>query len=181
MSEIEILDLKSKLTPKEYLTNILTLSKQTTQENSIIFDFEIDRNYCHCKATKYNVDGSKEAIKEEIFDNINQVMNELIEPFLNHFVNTNKIVINNISSYKEQTTSLKVISEFNDMCNIHGIDEKNATRLSEKAKQIGMSNMSDISQEKMDQRGVGNVLAFIISILILATIIVGLLIPNFLK
>ncbi len=181
MSEIEILDLKSKLTPKEYLTNILTLSKQTTQENSIIFDFEIDRNYCHCKATKYNVDGSKEVIKEEIFDNINQVMNELIEPFLNHFVNANKIVINNISSYKEQTTSLKVISEFNDMCNIHGIDEKNATRLSEKAKQIGMSNMSNISQEKMDQRGVGNVLAFIISILILATVIVGLLIPIFLK
>lgn len=181
MAEIEILDFESKMTPKDYLNNILEFSKQTTQENSIVFDFEVDANYCHCKATKYNIDGLKDEIKEETFNNINIVMNELIEPFLKHFANLNKIVINNVSPYKDETSSLKIISETNDMCNIHGIDENSATRLSEMVRQIGTDNTLGLSQEKIDERGVGNVVAFMLSILILGTVIIGLLIPNFLK
>lgn len=181
MAEIEILDLESKITPKDYLTNILEFSKHTTQENSIVFDFEVDANYCHCKAIKYNIDGSKDEIKEETFNNISIVMNELIEPFIKHFADENKIVINNVSPYKEETSSLKIISETNDMCNIHGIDENSTTRLSEMVSQTEIDTKPSISQEKIDERGVGNVVAFMLSILILGIVIIGLLIPNFLK
>ena len=81
--------------------------------------------------------------------------------------------------YKEETSSLKIISETNDMCNIHGIDEDNATKLSEMAKKT--SPTISMTQGQMDERGVGNVISFILSLLILGTVIVGLLIPNFLK
>lgn len=181
VSEIEILDIKSNITPKDYLANILEFSKETTPENSIVFDFEIDANYCHCKATKYDIDGSKEELKEETFDDINTVITELVEPFLKHFADINKIVINNISPYKEETSSLKIISETNDMCNIHGMDEKTTTRLSEMVRQTAKDTTIGMSQEKMDERGVGNIFAFIISFLVLGTVIIGLLIPNFLK
>ena len=67
------------------------------------------------------------------------------------------------------------------MCNIHGLQEKETTRISEAVGQTASNKPSGISQEKIDQRGTGNALAFIFSILILGTIILGMLAPNFLK
>lgn len=181
MSDIEILDIESNITPKDYLNDMLNFSKQSTQENSIIFDFEVDANYCHCKITKYEIDGIKKEEAQETFNNIEEVTKEILEPFLKSFAEANKIVINNISSYKEDTTSLKIISESNDMCNIHGIDEARATKLSEMVSKKEQSIDSSLAQQKIDNRGVGNVFAFVISLLILGVVILGLLIPNFIK
>ena len=73
MAEIEMLDIESNTTPTSYLTKILEFSKQSTPENSIVFDFEVDANYCHCKATRYDIDGSKQEIKEETKDVISEL------------------------------------------------------------------------------------------------------------
>ncbi len=180
VSEIEILDIGNNISPKDYLTTLLELTKQSTPENSIVFDFDITTHYCHSKVTKYNIDGSKDVQKEVTFKDIKDAIENLIEPFLKTFANTNKIVINNISSYREDTSCLKVISEFNDMCNIQGIDENSATRLSEMIEKIG-TNSGNVIQERLDNQGVGNVVAFALSILILGIAILGMLIPNFLK
>ena len=181
MSEIEILDAESNVTPKDYLNHLLEFSKQSTQKNSIIFDFEVDANYCHCKITKYEIDGTRKEERQETFNNIEEVIEEILEPFLKKFANDNKIVINNISSYKEDTTSLKIISESNDMCNIYGIDEIIATKLSELVNKLEQSADISLEQQKIDNRGVGNVFAFVISILVLGVVMLGLLIPNFIK
>ena len=70
LSEIEILDAESNVTPKDYLNHLLEFSKQSTQENSIIFDFEVDANYCHWKITKYEIDGTRKEERQETFNNI---------------------------------------------------------------------------------------------------------------
>ena len=120
MDEVEKLEIQDTSTPQQYLDKINNFLKQSTPENSIIFEFDIDANYCHAKATKYEIDGSKEELEEETFSNLELVIQELLEPFLNQFTKDNKIVINQISPYKEEKVSLKIISEHNDMCNIHG-------------------------------------------------------------
>lgn len=181
MDEVEKLEIQDTSTPQQYLDKINNFLKQSTPENSIIFEFDIDANYCHVKATKYEIDGSKEELEEETFSNLELVIQELLEPFLNQFTKDNKIVINQISPYKEEKVSLKIISEHNDMCNIHGLQEKETTRISEAIGQTASNKPSAISQEKIDQRGTGNALAFIFSILILGAIILGMLAPNFLK
>lgn len=181
MSEVEILDIESNITPKDYLSYMLDFLKQSTQENSIIFDFEVDANYCHCKITKYEIDGTRKEERQETFTDIEEVIKEILEPFLKKFAADNKIVINNISAYKEDTTSLKIISESNDMCNIHGIDEKAATTLSEVVSKLEQSTDISVDQQKIDNRGVGNVFAFVISLLILSVVMLALLIPNFMK
>ena len=98
MAEIEMLDIESNTTPTSYLTKILEFSKQSTPENSIVFDFEVDANYCHCKATRYDIDGSKQEIKEEKInlvtvtrlvkqkgiDRLIKVHSKLIKQGLNH-------------------------------------------------------------------------------------------------
>lgn len=177
MSEIEMLDIKSNISPKEYLTKLLDISKHSTKENSIVYDFDIDRNYCHMKVTKYEVDGLKEEEKEQTFDNISEVINDMLTPFLENFAQEDNIVINNITPYKEDTSNLKIISESNDMCNIHGLDEELATKLSEMVGKI-KTNTNHTTQQQIDNRGVGNALAFIISLLILGMVILGLLVPN---
>lgn len=181
MDEVEKLEIEDTSTPQKYLEMINDFLKQSTPENSIIFEFNIDANYCHTKATKYEIDGSKEELEEETFSDINLVIKELLEPFLKQFTKENKIVINQISPYKEEKVSLKIISEHNDMCNIHGLQEKETTRISELVAQSTTHKVTNTSQDKIDQRGVGNALAFIFSILILGAIILGMLVPNFLK
>ena len=69
MAEIEMLDIESNTTPTSYLTKILEFSKQSTPENSIVFDFEVDANYCHCKATRYDIDGSKNTVQQTLLFN----------------------------------------------------------------------------------------------------------------
>ena len=88
MSEIEILDAESNVTPKDYLNHLLEFSKQSTQENSIIFDFEVDANYCHCKITKYEIDGTRKEERQETFNNIEEVIEEILEPFLKKIFET---------------------------------------------------------------------------------------------
>lgn len=174
-ANVEILDLEDNTTPRAYLARIVNYFKCSTQENSIIFDFEIDTNYCHCKVIKYEVDGSKEELEQETFSDLDQVLTDLLEPFLKDFSTNHKIVINSIQPDKNNTSNLKVISEQNDMCNIRGLKETITTRLSEKVRQKENNKTARTSQEKSDQKGVGNTLGFIISLLIVGTIILGLM------
>ena len=64
------------------------------------------------------------------------------------------------------------------MCNIQGMDEKEINRLSELIEQ---KSRPINNQQQMNELGLGNIVAFIISILIVGTIILGMLIPNFWK
>ena len=104
-----------------------------------------------------------------------ELLKNIIGPFVKELSTRNKIVINNISSYKGNTSSLKVISENNDMCKINGIDEKSATYLQEK---VDNKNTPEISQGKIDERGVGNILGFILSMIVFGLIILGMMTSN---
>lgn len=177
-AKVEILDLEDKTTPKAYLARIVNYFKCSTQENSIIFNFEMDANYCHCKVIKYEVDGSKEELEQETFSDLELVLTDLLEPFLKNFSTNHKIVINSIQPAKNNTSNLKVISEQNDMCNIIGLKESITTRLSEKIRQKENNKTARTSQAKSDQKGVGNTLGFIISLLVVGTVILGLMFIN---
>ena len=58
------------------------------------------------------------------------------------------------------------------MCKINGLDNTNATYLSEL---VEKKMEQSINQAKIDERGVGNILGFILSIILFATIIMLML------
>lgn len=178
MEEIEILDIPEETSPTKYLDELISFLDQSTEENSIVIEFKFNKNYCDCKVVKYDVDGSNNKLKQKTFSNIKTVTTDIIEPFLKEFITKNKIVINNVLPDKQNTSDLKVISEHNDMCNIQGMDEKEINRLSELIEQ---KSRPINNQQQMNELGLGNIVAFIISILIVGTIILGMLIPNFWK
>ena len=67
------------------------------------------------------------------------------------------------------------------MWNIYGIGGINAKKMSELVNKLEQSADISLEQQKIDNRGVGNVFAFVISILVLGVVMLGLLIPNFIK
>lgn len=179
MEEIEMLEVEDTTTPKQYLEKLIAFSTKATQENSIVYKFDIDNNYCHCEIIIYEINGSNEKLEKETFSDIEKTKKELIEPFLKYFSDNNKIVINNISPSLGETSNLKIISESNDMCEIHGMLDEDITRMSELVSHTEKEAASQ--QAKIDERGVGNTLAFVFSVLILGAIILAMLFPNFLK
>lgn len=180
MAEIELLEMEEKMNTKEYLEQLIHFFQQSTKENSIVFHFELDPTSCTCKIIKYELDGSNQTLEKRL-NNKQDAIENILEPLITHFINNNKIIINNIASYKENTSSLKIISEENDMCNIQGIDEKLATRLSEMVEKSEKKFMTVQKEQQIDNKGVGNVLAFILSLFVLGIVILSFLLPNFMK
>ena len=64
------------------------------------------------------------------------------------------------------------------MINIIGLDENEIIRLSEMVNHMSKKENETLPQQKIDEKGVGNVLAFIISILVIGVILFGMLLPS---
>lgn len=179
MEEIELLESVKQEPHKECLEDLFTCMKQSTKENSLVIKFVADSKYCRCNAIEYEVDGSNKEIEDKTFSEIDKVVSMVIEPLIQHFVTTNKIIINNISPNQGNTSDLKIISENNDMINIIGLDENEITRLSEMTDHMSKKESDILPQQKIDEKGVGNIFGFIISILVIGVILFGILLSNF--
>lgn len=178
MEEIELLETVEQEPHKECLEDLSACLKQSTKENSIVIKFVVESKYCHCNAIEYDVDGSNKKVEDKTFSEIDKVISMIIEPLIQQFIKTNKIMINNILPNQKNTSDLKIISEDNDMINIIGLDENEIIRLSEMVNHMSKKENETLPQQKIDEKGVGNVLAFIISILVIGVILFGMLLPR---
>lgn len=172
MEEIELLEEQEN---KDYLAKLLEVLKESTKENSIIVEFNLEISRSSYKVNQYNLDGSIKEYEEKLILTKEEIIEKVIKTFLKELLKNRKILINNISSYKENTSSLKIISEDNNMCKINGLDNTNATYLSEL---VEKKMEQSINQAKIDERGVGNALGFILSIVLFATIIMLMIFTN---
>lgn len=189
--EIEVLDWEDEpsiVSYEDYIDAAKAITQQTTQDNSIIFNFKLEGDTCLNKITKFDIDGSHQVMKEHTFSNSSDFLPKLLEPILINYVKLNKIIINTVTPEKEELALLKVISETNDMFEVSGLNNKEATRLSELVEEIkrdqskkNITTASPNYQQKIDERGFGNVVGLLISIAAIGTVILGMLFSNFLK
>lgn len=181
MEEIEILDLEPTENHQTYYQQLTEITKEPTKENSLVIDFEFTISSCQSKITKYEIDGSNQVLLSKTFSNNKEVLTQIIEPFVKDFASKNNIVINTLSPGKENTNTLKIISEKNDMCNITGLDDELATKLLDLVDNTKRKTPIVNNQQKIDEKGVGNVFAFLISLLVVGIILLSMLVPNFVK
>lgn len=181
MEEIEILDLEKTENHQAYYQQLIEIIKEPTKANSLVIDFEFTISSCQSKITKYEIDGSNQVLLTKTFSNNKEVLTQIIEPFIQVFASKNNIVINSLSPGKENTTTLKIISEKNDMCNITGLDDETATKLLDLVDNIKRKAPIVNNQQKIDEKGVGNVFDFLISLLVVGLILLSMLVPNFVK
>lgn len=187
--EIEVLELEDSQPEtfyKDYIEESKNTIKQTTKDNSIILDFKLEEAYCYTKITKFEIDGSNKIIKDTTFTKEKDFIKELLEPILKIYSQQNKIVINTVTPEKEERSVLKVISETNDMFVVTGLDLGEATRLLELVKIIQSEKNKETSsdfnyQQKIDERGVGNVVGMLLSLTMIGLVLLSLILSNFLK
>ena len=179
MEEVEILEMEEMEPHQEYQEELSNFLKDTTKENSFVYEFKFDEKYCYCKVVKYELDGSHQELDNKKFSDTTAVIKEILEPFLKNFATQNEIIINTISPSKEDKSNLKVISENNDMINIFELEDEQITKLSEIVGQEKKNKQGIHPQQQMDEKGVGNIFAFIISLLVIGVILFGMLLPNF--
>ena len=179
MEDVEMLSIDATDPHQEYQQELLRFLKDVTKDNSIIYEFNFDAQYCYCKITKYEIDGSHQILDKKTFSKPEEVLIEILEPFLKAFANHNDIIINSITPNKEDKSNLKVISDCNDMCNIMNLDETDIVKLSEIVGQEKKNKKPVSSNLNNSENGVGNVVAFIISLIIVGVIIIGMLVPDF--
>lgn len=180
MEEVEMLSIEATDPHKEYQQELLEFLKEATKENSVIYEFKFTNKYCYCKIVKYEIDGSKETLDDKTFSNPKEVLLEIIEPFLKEFANQNEIVINQILPKSNNHSDLKIISNNNDMCNIIDLEEEKVTKLSELVDHEKKNQSQTTLNQENNEHGAGNVVAFIISLIIVGILILGMLVPDFL-
>lgn len=187
--EIEILELednKAVTSYKDYIEESKNTIRQTTKDNSIVLDFKLEDTTCSTKITKFEIDGSNKIIKDITFPIENDIINELLEPVLKIYAQQNKIIINTVTPEKGELSVLKIISETNDMFVVTGLHLGEATRLLELVKTIQTEKNNKTSsasnyQQKLDERGVGNVVGMLLSITFIGLVVLSLILSNFLK
>ena len=179
MEEVEILEMEEMEPHQEYQEELSNFLKDTTKENSFVYEFKFDGKYCYCKVVKYELDGSHQELDNKKFADTAAVIKEILEPFLKNFAIQNEIIINTISPSQEDKSNLKVISENNDMINIFELEDEQITKLSEIVDQEKKNKQEIHPQQQMDEKGVGNIFAFIISLLVIGVILFGMLLPSF--
>ena len=67
------------------------------------------------------------------------------------------------------------------MCNITGLDDETVTKLLDLVDNIKRKAPIVNNQQKIDEKGIGNVFAFLISLLVVGLILLSMLVPNFVK
>lgn len=187
--EIEVLELEDNnevTSYKDFIEKSKNTIKQTTKDNSIILDFKLEATCCHTKITKFEIDGSNKIVNDTTFPIEKDFTKELLEPILEIYAQQNKIVINTVTPEKGERSILKVISETNDMFVVTGLDFSEATHLLELVKTIQAEKNKETSsasnyQQKIDERGVGNVVGMILSLALIGLVLIGLILSNFLK
>lgn len=179
MEEVEILEMEEMEPHQEYQEELSSFLKETTKENSFVYEFKFDEKYCYCKVVKYELDGSHQELDNKKFSDTTAVIKEILEPFLKNFAIQNEIIINTISPSQEDKSNLKVISENNDMINIFELEDEQVTKFSEIVDQEKKNKQGLHPQQQMDEKGVGNIFAFIISLLVIGVILFGMLLPSF--
>lgn len=174
LEEIELLEIETDKDYQEYYNKLLSYLRETTLENSITFEFKIEKNNCLCKVEKYEIDGSHQIIENKRFSEVEKVIKIIIKPLLSSFSKQNKIIIHTISPNHGNKSNLKIITEKNDMCNIINLEDKKIMELSEQIDHE-KKNTQKLSQQKMDEHGVGNALAFILCLVIVGMIFLGMI------
>ena len=181
MEEIEMLSIDATDPHQEYHQELLKILKDATKDNSIVYEFKFDNQYCYCKVTKYEIDGSHQLLDKKTFSKPKEVLIDIIEPFIKSFANQNDIMINNITPNKGNNSNLKIISEFNDMCDIINLNETDIIKMSELVEQEKKNQQNRPTDLNKNEKGLGNVIAFMISLIIVGIIILGMLVPDFIS
>lgn len=114
----------------DYIENLVDISKLTTKDNSIMFNFKIDNNKCLNEITVIDQNGTKKEFDDLIFK-CNEVFYDFFLPKLvKELYHNNNIVVSDIVNLDgDEFVAIRLITEFNDLFSIDGLTKDKAIEL----------------------------------------------------
>ena len=89
VEEIELLEEQEN---KDYLAKLLEVLKESTKENSIIVEFNLEISQSSYKVNQYNLDGSIKEYEEKLILTKEEIIEKVIKPFLKELLKNRKIL-----------------------------------------------------------------------------------------
>lgn len=153
----------------------------TTNNNSLIFEFDVAQSSCTTSVMEVKEDGSKVVLTNKTYTYDNALKTGLLEPFIEEFtknsINKDRPVIQD--SPIPDTYSFRMVSDGNDMIIINGIDLDYSNKLAEQVSNFNLSEddknvtVDPILVKKYGQSGVGSTVAIILVVVLIAVTLVG--------
>ncbi len=116
---------------KDYINNIIEISKTSTKENSLLYNFEIDNNTIHNTVTLIEIDGTKKLLKSGNFNLSNNFYNYFLNPLMNEFTKSNNVVFDDIVDIdRDNKVTYRLITDNNDLFTVNGLSFEDTSYIS---------------------------------------------------
>ena len=114
----------------DYIENLVDISKLTTKENSIMFNFKIDNDKCLNEITVIDQKGAKKEFDDLIFK-CNELFYDFFLPkLIKELYHNNNIVVSDIVNLDgDEYVAVRLITEFNDLFSVDGLTKEKAVEL----------------------------------------------------
>lgn len=158
---------------KKYLDDVIDISKNSTKDNYIIYDFVIQDDIIKSTICSYNQNGDKKVLRREKLSVDGKFFN-FFTPLIESFSKYNNVVNENISDTdSDNLVTYRLITDNNDQLCIDGLtfqdvsvvrDSFSNSNVHDKPKTLTLSNTGKIDFYVV-------IIVFIIFLILLATII----------
>ena len=106
----------------EYRESLLNISRLTNKENSILINFSVKDDTCSNVVSFIQQDGTKDVLKDSMFECDDEFYKELLEKFVVDYCNAMVIAFNDrVDINSDGKCTYRVITDDNDMMSIEGI------------------------------------------------------------
>lgn len=130
---------------KDLINEIIEISKMSTKENSILYNFSINDKTIKYIISIVDYNGDKKILKSNKI-NISEKFYHFITPLLKDFIKNNNIVLNDfVDMNKDNIVTYRLITDNNDQFCIDGLTFEDSAYIRDVVSEINLEN--DINNE----------------------------------
>lgn len=114
----------------EYINNLVDIAKLTTKDNSIMFNFKISNNICLCTIDVVGHDGDEKNFEDVEFECNEEFYRDFLPLLVKTLYENSIIILKDIVNLDgDEYVALRMITEYNDLFTIDGLDKEMAEGL----------------------------------------------------
>lgn len=160
---------------KNYIKEVIEISKRTTKENSILYNFEISDKDIKSKISIIEQSGKNKVVKEGTFAKSEEFFYYFLTPLIKEFSESNNVVFNDIIDMNEDNkTTYRLLTDNNDLFTVNGLTFQDTSYLCDVVEEL-KRNKTEHTKELALYNNAGKVNA---SLVIVILLIVSLLIAT---
>ena len=160
----------------DYKENLMNISRLTSRDNSILFNFNIIDNKCINTVTMMEQSGDNSELRKVEFDYNEEFSESFLKPFIKKFNEDCGVVLTDtVDLDGDKKYTYRMITENNDLVTIDGISREYANTLEDMIKSDKTDSVAKQYSLTKDNAGISNAWALILIIIALFSVLLVVL------